>query len=450
MRNFLLWASVPFALAAASFAADPPELSYTSQDSATTGWHSGIYVEGSKFIFDTQFAKLVNDTFATKPNEAGFAFMQCYGGGMIDELVALNLPTVSFTSSARADQKSYCSDRDTEFFPGTNQSLYNQRWSPVAGTATVSTLKDAAIKGRKLDLAGPFEDKKEDPQYTSSGAAGDAIALHRDNAQLATKSDKYRAILFGGFEEKREDQIEANFNSLVRIHDDLKTRGFAESEMYIMYQGGKTGKDPKGDPLPDWIDDNTTAAAVKRAFKDYKDNATATTQFLYWSGPNHGGRTNDEVKMRANAAALSGAIYPYNVTPDFLDELHETYDFFASDPIEGQSVRVPYYFLTADEDVSNLQLALNGHALTRFSISDVFDDGSQYYYKFLLSQSDMAGLSSSNQISYTWAGGPGQLDVEIGGLIGGDSPNSVPEPSSAIAVAALAGFALARSRRTNR
>src|SRR5213592_3822231 len=66
---------------------------------------------------------------------------------------------------------------------------------------------------------------------------------------------------------------------------------------------------------------------------------------------------------------------------------------FQSDPIEGQSVRVPYYFLTADQDISNLQLALNGHSLTRFSISDVFEDGSQYYYKFLLSQSDLAALS---------------------------------------------------------
>jgi hypothetical protein len=433
-------------IARSVYAADPPALTYTSQDSANTKWHSGIYVEGSKFIWDTQFANLVNASFGTKPNEAGFAFMQCRGGGMIDELVPLNLNNVSFTSASRHDQMSYAGERDTEVFPGTFQSYYNQRWSPVAGTATVNTLKEAAIQGRKLDIAGPFEDKQEDPHYTSSGAAGDSVKLHRNNSELTMQSDRYRAILFGGFEEKKAEQILGNFNSLVRVHADLLARGFTETEMYIMYQGGKNGKAPDGSALPTWIDDDATAAAMKRAFTDYKNSATAKTQFLYWSGPNHGGRSNDEKAMRSNAAALSGTTYPYDTDPAWIDELKNVYDVFASEPVDGQSVRVPYYSMTATENIPDLTLTLNGMPLSTFSISDLWGDGSEWQYKFLLTQSDLNMLSASNDIRYDWTSGSSQLDVLIGGLVDGDSPNSIPEPA-AISAAVLV-FALGtRTRR---
>src|SRR5204863_125915 len=166
-----------------------------------------------------------------------------------------------------------------------------------------------------------------------------------------------------------------------------------------------------------WIDDNTTTGALKRAFADYKAAGTTKTQLLYWNGPNHGGKLKDENGERTGKA-LSAVIYPYDVPADILTDVNDTWNYFAADPIEGGSVRIPYYCVTATDYIPDLAVTLNGQNLSSFSISDVWDDGSEYYYKFPLTSSAFNTLSSSNTIAYQWASGPGKptdFDIEIAG-----------------------------------
>src|ERR1700760_2712662 len=96
-RHGLLWLSSLTLLLFAPCAG--AQLTYSNQNSATTGWHSGI-ATGSGVVWDTDFAKMVTGALGTNYNEAAFAFMQCFGGGMIDELKSAGLTNTAYTSAA--------------------------------------------------------------------------------------------------------------------------------------------------------------------------------------------------------------------------------------------------------------------------------------------------------------------------------------------------------------
>ena len=79
---------------------------YDNQNSAATALHSGIMTDGGGTVWDFRLQTMVQG--ALNPggegwlvDDAHFAFLECYGGGMIDEIAALGLPTWSATSAAR-------------------------------------------------------------------------------------------------------------------------------------------------------------------------------------------------------------------------------------------------------------------------------------------------------------------------------------------------------------
>lgn len=81
-------------------------MEYLNQNSATSFYHSGI-VTTNGVVWDTSFADFVNSGIGVNYNEIAFAFMECFGGGgMIDELGALNLVPASYTAASRWNEPS--------------------------------------------------------------------------------------------------------------------------------------------------------------------------------------------------------------------------------------------------------------------------------------------------------------------------------------------------------
>ena len=152
---------------------------YVNQDSANTHRHSGICTSDGKVVWDSVFATLVSGCQLPvwpppQPTyeEIAFAFMQCYGGGMIDELLTIGgngLDPASYTSAARESEKAWWANTDPAS-GGLRESLYNLHYSGWAGGATTHTHVEAATNGNNNDLYGPVVSNplKEHPQYLES------------------------------------------------------------------------------------------------------------------------------------------------------------------------------------------------------------------------------------------------------------------------------------------
>src|ERR1700687_5453269 len=84
----LLFCAATLPLSAPATAQAFPD--FQDQMSATTDIRSSIVTSDQVNFLDRDFASLVNNTLANGYNEVSFAFMQCFGGGMIDDLLAQN------------------------------------------------------------------------------------------------------------------------------------------------------------------------------------------------------------------------------------------------------------------------------------------------------------------------------------------------------------------------
>jgi hypothetical protein len=428
------------ALAVASPSSVPAQTEYDSQDSATTKLHSGI-VTSKGVVWDTDFAAMVTKAIGpANYSEAAFAFMECFGGGMIDELAAakLNQPA-AYTSAARHDQVSWAFPTVPALVTPQNlvtaQSTYNMPWAPVAGGAVNFTMQQAAVVGRNNDPAGPvlktwpslyprgyqpFPGAKvypvqENPQYTSSGASGNSITLHQPNPNNAVNNPKYLAVLFGG----STNEV-ANANSLKTVQDALVARGYdAKTEEKIIQPGG-SAKDLKA--AWDWVAQNTSPS----------------TQVFYWNDWGHGTRGKDvkgtiQQLLGANFVPTSGATYTFGVESDLVSDVvaHAGYarSIGDADPLDS-----PYFEIQTGRPISNLTVTLNGHSLTSLGVLDLFGDGSEFDYDFALGPGDLQLLGDSNTISLSWAGA---ADPSFGlwmlndGDLGNFSDSAfVPEPGS--------------------
>ncbi|MGH7176248.1 MAG: hypothetical protein ACREJC_02605, partial [Tepidisphaeraceae bacterium] len=263
--------------------ADPPAETYTSQRSTQLGpsWiHSGFTTDGGGTVWDNLFADMVNALGAY--NEIAFAFNQCYGGGMIDELTDNGVNRASYTSAARHNQRSWSRPEPT----GQWESTYNVNYAPKAGSANPQTQRAAAKFARANDFRGPFGNQAptEDPQYTSSGRVGDDITLHRNSGSNPTNNNAYKAILFGGSGARPLD-IAGNTNSLARMVTNLTAAGYAAGDIRALARGNPVQFRP-------------TFKNLATAWKDVRAVATATTQIFYWNSWGHGTRMNDSVKKR--------------------------------------------------------------------------------------------------------------------------------------------------------
>jgi hypothetical protein len=335
---------------------------------------------------------------------------------MIDELRDLGLGPAAFTSAARHDQVAWAGFMDPAS-KGLLESYYSLRYAPQAGGAAPKAQKAAATTGRAKDFAGPFARLNlEDPQYLSTGVAGDAIQLH-------TTSTKYLAIVFGG-----STAEPGNFNSCNRIHNALVAAGYVAAELRELYTGLAA-------PL------NTTFKGMAAAWAFVKTKTDTDTQIFYWNSWGHGTTWLDAAgkkKFRDAQAAKKGVAFNLDLSDDasqvFLANLVTVYNFWAGN--EANQANLPYFEVVSDLNVTNLTVVLNGDPLPLigFNVLDVLDDGTElkYEYRFAMAASDILGLSASNEliIDYSTGGSPdGDLSFLLAGPALGDFAGALTLPA---------------------
>ncbi len=414
---------------------------YTSQDSCSTNWHSGICTSDSKVVWDSAFAWMVTNPLGLTNQEAAFAFMECFGGGMIDELLPVigkSSDVTSFTSASKHDKPAYYwSSYDAS---NNNESYYNKYYSQRAGGATVYNHGAAGQYGYDNDFVGPVVKNQdgnvvwEHPQYKFPCLLPNKtdVTLHRANISGDTP-DAYRAIVFGGSTNQW-----ANYNSVSRIYGDLKARGYTDAEIYLMYPANTK---PNGAALPaSWtVDDGTTYRDMLSAWTWMQNQSTATTQIYYWSSICHGNRTYDIVGAvwdDLNELIEVGVEYDFGLTGEFIDQVRDLFYFYGEGT--GAISGTPYFQVIAPDMLTDLAVILNHKPLTFLEVTDLAGVGSDYLYKFALDEIDIANLQiTSNSFEFNWTGGP--VDFTMAGVTTGDMANPIPEPATLV-LFAIAGL----------
>lgn len=430
---------------------------YVNQNSDTTHKHSAICTKDGIPIWDTMFSPMVLNPFAfwhpLNYEEIAFGFMQCYGGGMIDELQVAGFDPASYTSASRHNEQAWHGTRDSAS-GGKRESYYNLHYSPWVGGATAHTHYEAANNAYNNDLVGPVvrNPLREHPQFSYIPyIIRDDVTLHRPNLDPETGEpgetpDTYVAIIFGG-----STNCWANYNSVARIYSDLKARGYTDNEIYLMYPSGRK---PNGQLLPaSWeVDDGTNFQDMVDAWQWANLNSNATTQVYFWSSICHGTDTYDligHIVDDLELEILPEVEYVFDLETDFVAQVTELFSFFEGKP-EGQ----PYFQVITPEVVGDLSVILNGEPLALLGVNDytVFEvndttawEESRFLYKFSLDSTDIANLLvMGNSFEFNWSGGP--IDFKMAGLTTGDMANAIPEPTS-LALLALGSLALVRRRR---
>ena len=420
---------------------------YLNQNSATSNWHSGISTSDGKVVWDVQLSSMVSDPAGTPLpyDEMAFAFMQCYSGGMIDELTARFSPA-SFTSAARHHQLSWNGTRDTAT-GGRRESYYNVHYSSYAGGSTVRNHYQAGRNGHDNDIVGPVVQNsyKEDPQYLFNYPLLDRtdVTLHQPN--LSGEADAFLAVLWGGSSVAGSDSAgaKANFNSLARIHSNLLARGYTSSDVYLMWP---MSTDPWGNALPStWVvDDGTTYQDMQDAWAWVNSNSTSTTQVYFWSTISHGSRSNNIPQGGPSGDGALPQWLPvlFDLDVDFVDHVNELHVLFGGGA--GTHAAQPYFQVIARQIVPDLAVALNGEPLVLLETADVSvgSDG-QFFHRFALDSTDIANLSVvGNVVDFQYSGAP--VEFVLAGVTTGNSPSAIaPEPGTMVLLA-IGGLSLLR------
>ena len=378
---------------------------------------------------------MVTNPLGLSYEETAFAFMECYGGGMIDELlpvVGTSIDVSSFTSASKHDETSWWGTFDPAS-GGKAESYYNLHYSGRAGGATVYNHSQAGKYGYDNDRVGPVVQNQllEHPQYKFTYWLMDKtdVTLHRANISGNTP-DTYRAILFGG-----STNDWSNYNSTARIYSDLKARGYTDAEIYLAYPSNTK---PNGAALPaDWtVDDGTTYRDMLDAWTWMQNQSTATTQVYYWSSICHGSRTYDVVGAvwdDLEELIQVGKDYNFDLTGEFINQVRDLFYFF--DDGTGAISEKPYFQVIAPNLLADLAVVLNYKPLAFLDVTDLAGAGTDYLYKFALDEIDIANLRiTSNSFEFNWTGGP--VDYTMAGITTGDTANAIPEPATLL----LLGF----------
>ena len=414
---------------------------YVNQDSANTHRQSGICTSDGQVVWDSTFSMFVSGCQLPvwpppQPvyEEIIFAFMECYGGGMIDELMQIGgngLDPASYTSAARENEKSWWANTDPAS-GGLRESLYNLHYSPWAGGATVHTHVEAATNGNNNDLYGPVVHNplKEHPQYKLYTTLLDLadVTLHRPN-RGGTTPDNYLAVLWGGSGGDWRD-IRANYNSLGRIHADLMARGYTSDEIYLTYP---SNTNPSGGAMPaSWVvDDGTIFQDMQDAWSWVHQNTDANTQIYFWSNICHGKDTEDVVGMILDDYGEDvecGKPYGFGLTEGFVDDVKELHAFHGGG--DGTDPGQPYFQVISSQPAAGLIVLLPGKALPLLEIGDLSSgQSSQHMHKVALDETDIANLDTTgNMVMFDC--GPSQVEFIMAGVTTGDQANGVPEPAS--------------------
>jgi hypothetical protein len=389
--------------------------------------------------------------------------MQCYGGGMIDELDrAYNgetYPPVAYTAASESREEANAGNEDPHS-GGKWESYYNQYYSGKIGGALGApptpedrTARGAAEDAYNDDYWGPVaapargKDPDEHPQYHASSqgdapdyiSMADTITLHRSNANNPYKVNRFLAILWGG-----STVDNANWNGINRMHTDLVARGYSEDEMYILYPGGPGGGRPA------WIDDGTNYQDMADAWNWVAGQSEnlLLTQVFFWSSTNHGTQpqnVNDFIIDTYGAPPQNGEQYYFDVPITLLEDIQAQYEYFSA---QSEPNGLPYFQITTTQTISDLSVVLNNRPLLLDEVLTASANGeTQFVYKFALDATDVSQLSPMGDSVRFLASGP--LDFVSAGLTTGHLANSIPLPvpePATLALLALGTLALALCR----
>jgi hypothetical protein len=394
---------------------------YNDQNTISTNIHSGICTSDGPVVWDSGFAQIVSNALAPHNfAETAFAFMECYGGGMIDELIPVvggSADVTSFTSASRHDETSWWGTFDPNS-GGNAESYYNLYYSQRAGGATVYRHDEAGKYGYDNDRVGPVIKNQllEHPQYKFTYWLMNKVdvTLHRANLG-GSEPNKFLAVVFGG-----STNDWSNYNSVARIYSDLKARGYTDAEIYLMYPANTK---PNGTALPaGWVrDSGTTYQDMLNAWTWVKNNTTATTQVYYWNSICHG--TQLYAPPPPSGGYQSGEDCYFDLTADFIDQVTKIFSFFDGRPdaISG----IPYFQVITSVPVPDLMILLNHKPLLFRSVA-LLPDTMHYLHKYTLDQIDVDGLRiTGNTITFIYSAGG--IDYSMAGITTGDMPNAVSE-----------------------
>lgn len=476
-----------------SAVAAPPALEFVNQTvaKAKTQTRSGMMTSDKLHVWDFQFDAMVQDAIGGKVKQAVFDFNQCNGGGMIDELLLRNLGDAAFTSAARHNQCSISRSEDLTTGidpnkPGVRrcESTYSFRFITKAANGGSEQVKIAATKARAEDICGPFSPSSTvanlvSPQYTSSGAAGDVIRLHKEAA-----GTKYRAILWGGSSQLDPGDalapdgktmlptqpIAGNWNSLERAHSQMLLAGYTEDEMLVLYPGGDVRK-PDGSPkgkmftggpdLPAWIDGGTRYEDMRYAWTDWMKNGVDNkTQVFFWSSFGHGTSMADAAAQRKageNKKIEKGSAFNFEMDEDLTEQMLQVKAAYPDGTAEDGSNALPYFLVMTTVEAPGLSVNLDGFNLGLIEMLTNADG--KFEYKFALPDAVYPSLQSLMQsvaVDYNFAGTDGgQYDLyadfieHMGPTIGdfGNVPFSIVPGPGGVVVLAMAGLVGGRRRR---
>ena len=489
MKTTTLALTSALAIHAAAHAAPPPALEFRNQSNEKPFNRSAIQTSDGYNYWDFQFDATVNASIGNNFKEIVFSFNQCFGGGMIDEMVARNWNNSAFTSAAGHWQQSYARSEDRTSgvdtnFPGlrSTESTYSLRWAPKAGGANPMTQVQAATAARRQDIAGPFSNVKggnfqigglTSPQFTFTGA-GDRIKLHR-----GANDTKYRAILFAGSSQldvgpaKKNNApgyvqqgLAANWNSLIRMRTELINAGYTDNEIYVMYPGGDarnvagdpTGRIYRGGPrIPNWVDAGTRYEDLRSAWTTWMAGETDNkTQIFFWSSFGHGTAMADvkaQKDAQANPKIKKGEAFNWDMDVELGAQIASAYAYNSTITFEDSAYGLPYFLVETADLIPDLSINLNGASLSL--ISSELNPLGGHKYKFELPASAISQLQSSLQnLTVAWDFGTSTdpygdeaTFITMMGPTAGDFANGVNVPGpAAITTLALAAVALRRRR----
>lgn len=403
---------------------------YVDQDSETTNIRSGISTKDGIPIWDNVFASMVRNPWwiwnPLNADELAFGFMQCYGGGMIDDLELASMWPTSYTSAAKHNQASWWGNQDPAS-GGLSESYYNLHYSPWVGGAALRRHDQAGQNAYNNDRVGPVVNNpwRESPQYMFNYPFMDRtdITLHQPN--IDGQPTNYLAILWGG-----STNNWANYNSLARIHSDLIARGYTSNEIYLMCPANRK---PNGAALPaGWVvDDGTNFQDMVDAWQWANLQSDPNTQVYFWSNICHGTRTEDLVNYVLDNYAepiQPGKPYGFDLAADLVNQVKELFYFF--EPRPDANLGRPYFQVIVPQMVADLSVVLNSELLSLVSVTD-YNDGSQisFFYQFGLDSTDINNLSpTGNVFELNWSGPP--VDFIMAGVTTGNMSNAIPEPNS--------------------
>ncbi|RMG39461.1 MAG: hypothetical protein D6719_13260 [Candidatus Dadabacteria bacterium] len=265
-------------------------------------YSSSLTTNSGQPVYDWQLANMFKMWIANKGfANSMFVFNQCFGGGMIDDIVSKlgnNPGDVALISASRHNETSwgindgYSAPANSKWgkrgYTTAEDFFAKEIGEEIAKTgASAETAADMFKKAAKED---PYRNgllaRKEHPQGKFLGSGANMkLGKKTDGSSLSSK----HAILFMG-----KPNGQRHWGDLDRIHKALLAQGYTESDMVILAGDGQ--KKWNGSNAPSYVDGKGTKKALFDAIKSVSSQMNSNEQFFFWVS-DHGNRERTETAL---------------------------------------------------------------------------------------------------------------------------------------------------------